>query len=148
MPSCYSLFETSSWVFWLLPSSVIKGGEKRASIVYVSKGRVTHTHTYFCQQSPVPYSFVHFHVIGRLCFKSHGWLRIEMKSHIIIQKKEYIWVVIEILVFWLKNCAASGRCINPSVAAIQLFNRRGNGILYFEIGIFEKCVLTWRYELM
>lgn len=46
-----------------------------------------------------PYNFVHFHVIGRLCFKSHGWLRMEMKSQFIIQKKEYIRVVIEMLVF-------------------------------------------------
>lgn len=59
-----------------------------------------------------------------------------MKSQFIIQKKEYIWVVIEILVFGLKNCVASGECVNSPVAAISLLNSTGNGTLYFKIDIF------------
>lgn len=59
-----------------------------------------------------------------------------MKLHFIIQRKEYIWVVIEILVFGLKNCVASGGCVNSPVAAISLLNGIENGTLYFKIYIF------------
>lgn len=113
--------------------------------VYVSK-RMSGTLTPNCQHSATRYNSVHFHLIGRLCFKSHGWLRMKMKLRFIVQKRKYIWFVIEILIFWLKNCAASGRCINSSEAAISLFNTRGNSILYFKIDSFEKWILTWRYK--
>ena len=108
------LFRTSYYFSCFLIRQIRRNKRREQMVLRVClKWCVTYTHTQLCQQSPTPYNFVHFHIIGRLCFKSHGWLRMEMKSQFIIQK-EYIWVVIEILVFWLKNWAASGRCINPS----------------------------------